>query len=143
MCGIVGGIGRFDIRSYIIEGLKSLDYRGYDSAGIALKTANKVWVYKTVGRVEQLEAKTPEIEGVTLGIGHTRWATHGAPTEENCHPQQSMYGKFTIVHNGVIENFRELKNRLIDEGYTFVSETDTEVIANLIDEKYAIAKRIR
>lgn len=141
MCGIVGGIGKFDIRSYIIEGLKSLDYRGYDSAGIALKTANKVWVYKTVGRVEQLEAKTPEIEGVTLGIGHTRWATHGAPTEENCHPQQSMYGKFTIVHNGVIENFRELKNRLLDEGYTFVSETDTEVIANLIDEKYAIAKK--
>lgn len=141
MCGIVGGIGNFDIRSYILDGLKSLDYRGYDSAGIALKTANKVWVYKTVGRVTELEAKTPEIENVTLGIGHTRWATHGAPTMENCHPQQSMYGKFTIVHNGVIENFRELKNRLMDEGYTFVSETDTEVIANLIDEKYAIAKK--
>lgn len=141
MCGIVGGIGNFDIRDFIIEGLKSLDYRGYDSAGLALKTPNQVRIYKTVGRVATLEAKVPHIADVTLGIGHTRWATHGAPTEENCHPQQSTYGKFTIVHNGVIDNYRELKARLLNEGYKFSSDTDTEVIANLIDEKYAISKK--
>lgn len=141
MCGIVGGIGDFDIRGFIIDGLKSLDYRGYDSAGLALKTPNQVRVFKTVGRVSTLEAKVPEIKDVTLGIGHTRWATHGAPTEENCHPQQSTYGKFTIVHNGVIDNYRELKTRLLNEGYKFSSDTDTEVIANLIDEKYAISKK--
>lgn len=141
MCGIVGGIGDFDIRGFIIEGLKSLDYRGYDSAGLALKTPNQVRIYKTVGRVSALETKVPTISDVTLGIGHTRWATHGAPTEDNCHPQQSTYGKFTIVHNGVIDNYRELKHRLINEGYKFTSDTDTEVIANLIDEKYAISKK--
>lgn len=141
MCGIVGGIGDFDIRGFIIDGLKSLDYRGYDSAGLALKTPNQVRIFKTVGRVSALEKKVPELVDVTLGIGHTRWATHGAPTEENCHPQQSTYGKFTIVHNGVIDNYRELKLRLLNEGYKFSSDTDTEVIANLIDEKYAISKK--
>lgn len=141
MCGIVGGIGNFDIRQFIIDGLKSLDYRGYDSAGLALKTANTVSVFRTVGRVSALEEKTPYIENVTLGIGHTRWATHGAPTEFNCHPHKSNFGKFTIVHNGVIDNYREIKMRLMNEGYTFDSETDTEVIANLLDEKYFICNR--
>lgn len=141
MCGIVGGIGNFDIRSFIIEGLKHLDYRGYDSAGLALKTSNTVSIYKTVGRVNNLETKVPNIEGVTLGIGHTRWATHGAPTEINCHPHKSNFGKFTIVHNGVIDNYREIKARLINEGYSFESETDTEIIANLLDEKYFICNR--
>lgn len=141
MCGIVGGIGNFDIRSFIIEGLKHLDYRGYDSAGLALKTPNTVSIYKTVGRVNNLEAKVPNIEGVTLGIGHTRWATHGALTEINCHPHKSNFGKFTIVHNGVIDNYREIKARLINEGYSFESETDTEIIANLLDEKYFICNR--
>ncbi len=141
MCGIVGGIGNFDIRLFIIEGLKHLDYRGYDSAGLALKTQNTVSIYKTVGRVNNLEVKVPNIEGVTLGIGHTRWATHGAPTEINCHPHKSNFGKFTIVHNGVIDNYREIKARLINEGYSFESETDTEIIANLLDEKYFICNR--
>ncbi len=141
MCGIVGGIGNFDIRSFIIEGLKHLDYRGYDSAGLALKTKNAVSVYKTVGRVSNLETKVPNLPDVTLGIGHTRWATHGAPTEVNCHPHKSNLGKFTIVHNGIIENYREIKARLINKGYSFESETDTEIIANLLDEKYLICNR--
>lgn len=141
MCGIVGGIGKFNIRDFILDGLESLDYRGYDSAGIALKGNNEIDIYKAVGRISNLREITPTMKNAYLGIGHTRWATHGAPTEKNCHPHFSATDNFCIVHNGVIENYRELKHRLMDEGYKFYSETDTEVIANLIDEKYAIAKK--
>ena len=142
MCGIVGGIGKFDVRTFVLNGLTTLEYRGYDSAGIALKTEADLHVFKTVGRVANLEAITPYIENVLLGIGHTRWATHGKPSEKNCHPHQSFQNHFIVVHNGVIENFRELKHRLLQNGYQFRSDTDTEVIANLIEEKYLITKDV-
>jgi len=136
MCGIVGGVGKIDFRSYLIKGLKKLDYRGYDSAGCAYYLKNKIEMYKIAGRVEALDAIVPEFSGATAGIAHTRWATHGQPSKENAHPQESMKREFYVVHNGVVENFRSLKNQLIACDYVFGSQTDTEVIANTLERNF-------
>ena len=135
MCGIVGYVGSNTAFPYLIEGLKKLEYRGYDSAGIALHNKNKVNIYKKEGKVAALEALTHDIDkSSTLGIGHTRWATHGVPADHNAHPHYSMSGKLAMVHNGIIENYASIKEELIQKGYTFKSETDSEVLLNFIEE---------
>ena len=136
MCGIVGGVSPKPIRDFLIDGLKTIEYRGYDSAGIAIINNHQVETYKVRGRVDDLDRFLSRDIDALVGIGHTRWATHGEPSEINAHPHASQQGLFTIVHNGVIENFRNLKNNLLAKGYVFKSETDTEVIANLFEELY-------
>lgn len=133
MCGIVGGVAERNISEILIEGLKRLEYRGYDSAGLALINHGQVLRERRVGKVVNLEeaVKTHQVAG-TLGIAHTRWATHGKPTETNAHPHLS--GKVAVVHNGIIENYAELKADLQAQGYVFSSQTDTEVVAHLVDE---------
>ncbi|WP_226002852.1 glutamine--fructose-6-phosphate transaminase (isomerizing) [Paenibacillus sp. BJ-4] len=137
MCGIVGYIGDQNTQEVLIDGLKKLEYRGYDSAGIAVFTDSGLQVAKAKGRLANLEAK---LDGAPLlghaGIGHTRWATHGKPSDENSHPHMDESQKFSVVHNGIIENYLELKEQLISEGHTFISETDTEVISHLIAREY-------
>ncbi len=138
MCGIVGYIGPKKITPLVLDGLKRLEYRGYDSAGIAVVgTDGKLTVRRAPGKLRNLEQSIKEspLEGV-YGIGHTRWATHGRPTEENAHPHRDCNGEIVVVHNGIIENYLELKHQLIAEGHKFVTETDTEVLAHLI-EKYS------
>ena len=137
MCGIVGYIGKNEASPILIKGLQKLEYRGYDSAGIAVYN-NGINVVKTKGRLVDLDEKVKSLGGVsgTMGIGHTRWATHGAPSDINSHPHTSMSGKITVVHNGIIENYLQLKADLEKEGYKFVSETDTEVVAHLFDFYY-------
>ncbi|MFO7669376.1 MAG: glutamine--fructose-6-phosphate transaminase (isomerizing) [Bacteroidales bacterium] len=136
MCGIVGYIGSKDAYPILIKGLKRLEYRGYDSAGVALLNG-EVSVYKKKGKVQELEDFIRGKETLSsIGIGHTRWATHGEPSDVNAHPHQSEKGLFTIIHNGIIENYAVLKQGLIDQGMTFSSETDTEVLANLIEYIY-------
>ena len=136
MCGIVGYIGYRDAYPIILKGLKRLEYRGYDSAGIALFDGNEINSSKTKGKVEALEAKAKnEIHTKgNLGIGHTRWATHGIPNDVNSHPHFSNSGDLVIIHNGIIENYEALKKELLNRGYTFKSDTDTEVLVNLIEE---------
>ena len=136
MCGIIGYIGEKNPVEVLINGLKSLEYRGYDSSGIALKEKDEIEVIKSVGKIVNLEEKikSKEIMESHLGIAHTRWATHGKPTEENAHPHTS--GRVTLVHNGIIENAEELRGKLKKEGVTFHSETDTEVVAALINKYY-------
>ncbi len=138
MCGIVGYIGDDNACEIIIEGLKRLEYRGYDSSGVALCEEGKIRIYKSKGRIANLEAKIAEENfNSTVGIGHTRWATHGAPSDVNAHPHGNMDDTIAVVHNGIIENYVELKERLISEhGIAFKSETDTEVIAHLISVCY-------
>jgi glucosamine--fructose-6-phosphate aminotransferase (isomerizing) len=137
MCGIVAYMGSRAAQPILIEGLKRLEYRGYDSAGIALLDGDGVRVTKTSGRINALEDILAEANNKdTLGIGHTRWATHGAPNTVNAHPHVDYTGKIAVVHNGIIENYSTLKTWLISEGVAFVSETDTEVIANLISYFY-------
>jgi len=138
MCGIVGYVGRQKAVSIVLEGLKRLEYRGYDSAGIAVLQNGGMAVVKKTGRVENLvqEAARHRLSG-TVGIGHTRWATHGGVTEANAHPHVSSDGKFALVHNGVIENYVQMKSYLLGRGYTFTSETDTEVLCNLVAYHYA------
>lgn len=134
MCGIVGYIGQREAADVIIKGLKRLEYRGYDSAGIAILNG-KLFIRKTKGKVKRLEeilANKP-VEG-TIGIGHTRWATHGEPNDVNAHPHQSQNRRIVMVHNGIIENYTSLKKELIRKGYSFQSETDTEVLTHLIEE---------
>ena len=141
MCGIVGYNGKeLKSKNILIEGLKKLEYRGYDSAGIALKENNNIIITKSIGKIKNLEEKLDD-KTTTLGIGHTRWATHGSPSETNSHPHQ--VGDITIVHNGIIENYKELKENLIKEGYSFKSETDTEVACALIDYYYQKDKNIK
>ncbi|MGC9342036.1 MAG: glutamine--fructose-6-phosphate transaminase (isomerizing) [Bacteroidales bacterium] len=137
MCGIVGYIGEKNAYPIIVNGLKRLEYRGYDSAGISLFDG-ELKTFKKKGKVSDLEkaVKGKNIAG-TIGIGHTRWATHGEPNDINAHPHTSMNGLFTLIHNGIIENYNTLKSKLEDRGYTFKSETDTEVLANLIEYIYS------
>ena len=136
MCGIVGFVGEEKAAPILIEGLRRLEYRGYDSAGIAVSD-NDVVVIKEKGRIANLQTEVnKENPQGTVGIGHTRWATHGVPDKTNAHPHKSMNGVVTLVHNGIIENYIELKNDLISKGYEFVSQTDTEVIAQLFDSLF-------
>ena len=136
MCGIVGYIGGRDCGQFLLDGLRRLEYRGYDSAGIALVHEGQVALRRAEGKLHNLEAAyfAERIPG-KLGIAHTRWATHGAPNERNAHPHRS--GSVVVVHNGIIENHIDLKRRLIESGRTFASETDTEIIAHLVDEALA------
>src|SRR5204862_4220308 len=135
MCGIVIYIGAKKIVSVVIEGLRKLEYRGYDSAGIAVVGADgKLDLRRASGKLRNIEEvirKNP-LEG-TYGIGHTRWATHGRPTEENAHPHRDCSGEIVVVHNGIIENYLELKEQLQREGHKFVTETDTEIVAHLVE----------
>ena len=138
MCGIVGYIGFNQASDFLLDGMAKLEYRGYDSAGIAIIGAeNAIKIQKKVGRLANLEAivKADPNEG-TVGIGHTRWATHGRPSDMNAHPHASEDGKFAVVHNGIIENYMPLKEELIEKGYHFKSETDTEVVAHLLEDMY-------
>ncbi len=136
MCGIVGYIGLKPAAPLLLEGLQKLEYRGYDSAGLALADETGLTVKKAKGRLQVLAEKTDGGAGYlqTVGIGHTRWATHGKPSDENSHPHLSQNGRFAVVHNGIIENFRVLKDRLQAQGVVFTSETDTEVIAQLLEQ---------
>jgi len=137
MCGIVGYIGKKEAAPVLINGLRKLEYRGYDSAGIAVLADGNTNVIKTKGRLADLEKRfSGKIPVGNVGIGHTRWATHGAPSDENSHPHVSNSGDIAVVHNGIIENYLELKKMLINKGYKFISETDTEVLAHLADMYY-------
>jgi glucosamine--fructose-6-phosphate aminotransferase (isomerizing) len=136
MCGIVGYIGKDEIKEILIDGLRELEYRGYDSAGIAVLESDEIKSFKAIGKLKNLEEKTSSYasKGFGLGIGHTRWATHGKPTELNAHPH---LGEFSyVVHNGIIENYQELKKELQADGITFLSQTDTEVIVHLFEKFY-------
>lgn len=137
MCGIVGYVGKKQAQSILLAGLKKLEYRGYDSAGLAVYNGERIQVNKTVGRLTTLEdkLKSQHMPG-RIGIGHTRWATHGKPSDDNSHPHTDNSGKIAIVHNGIVENYLSLKQELTAKGHTFVSETDTEVIAHLLAELY-------
>lgn len=142
MCGIVGYIGEQSVYPILIQGLQRLEYRGYDSAGLAIYN-NSLSVFKCKGRVSDLEKHVEnEDTSGTIGIGHTRWATHGEPNDRNAHPHTSMNGDFVLVHNGIIENYAEIKADLIKKGYTFQSDTDTEVLVNLIEYYYRNAEDV-
>lgn len=137
MCGIVGYCGRLNAQDVVIKGLEKLEYRGYDSAGISILENNELRTKKRAGRLKNLEdaLKDDPFSG-HIGIGHTRWATHGVPNEINAHPHLNSDGSISVIHNGIIENYLELKEELINKGYTFKSETDTEIVAQLIDYYY-------
>src|SRR6516162_9484836 len=136
MCGIVGYVGKKRVVPVIIDGLRRLEYRGYDSAGIAVAgNGDGLQVRRAEGKLRNLEEaiRLRPIDG-TYGIGHTRWATHGRPTEENAHPHRDCSGNVVVVHNGIVENYLELKEQLQREGHKFVTETDTEVVAHLVEQ---------
>ena len=136
MCGIVGYVGKEKAVPLLLEGLKRLEYRGYDSAGIAVVDENQVHLKRVKGKISDLEKSLKSFTpNGSFGVGHTRWATHGRPSEENAHPHRDCTDSLVVVHNGIIENYLSLKKKLTDEGHTFRTETDTEVIAHLV-EKY-------
>ena len=136
MCGIIGYIGPKDVVPVLIEGLRRLEYRGYDSAGVAVITNGAVDLRRSAGKLSNLEAviRQEPIHG-EYGVGHTRWATHGRPTEENAHPHRDCTGRIVVVHNGIIENYLDLKQELQSQGHTFVTETDTEIVAHLVERE--------
>ncbi|MFD2630444.1 glutamine--fructose-6-phosphate transaminase (isomerizing) [Oceanobacillus kapialis] len=136
MCGIVGYIGQNDTKDVLLNGLEKLEYRGYDSAGIAVLNDKGINLFKVKGRIAALRERVDSSVHATMGIGHTRWATHGVPSEDNAHPHRSTSGRFTLVHNGVIENYQEIKKEYLQD-VNFVSETDTEVIVQLIEKLFA------
>src|SRR5688572_31901783 len=131
MCGIVGYVGTRDAASIILDGLQRLEYRGYDSAGVALLDGDQIQIRRDVGKLSNLRRRVDAnpVSG-SMGIGHTRWATHGVPAEHNAHPHISMNGDYVVVHNGIVENYLELRDELSSEGVVFKSETDTEVIVH-------------
>lgn len=141
MCGIIGYIGKNNFFDFAKQGLKNLEYRGYDSAGLAYFKRNKICVKKSVGDVDKLFAKIDFTKKIDAGIGHTRWATHGKPCIQNCHPHKSQDGKFFLVHNGIIDNYNELKEKYLSS-ITFKSQTDTEIIPNLIAYFYKTTKNV-
>src|SRR5438552_2143039 len=140
MCGIVGYVGQRDVPAFLSDGLRRLEYRGYDSCGIAVMNGGAPQVVKAVGRIQSLADKLQTVsissEGPMCGIGHTRWATHGRASEENAHPHRDCSGNFIVVHNGIIENHRELRRQLIAEGHRLHTTTDTEVIPHLIERHF-------
>ena len=144
MCGIVGYVGHKSVMDILLGGLEQLEYRGYDSSGVAVMCEDEIKVYKAVGKLnnlrEELQKHRGEFEKATMGIGHIRWATHGAPTVLNAHPHTCTCGNLVIVHNGIIENYKELREALSKEGCIFRSQTDTEVVAHLVAKKYAQTK---
>src|SRR5437763_5799853 len=143
MCGIVGYVGQKRVVPVILDGLKRLEYRGYDSAGIAVAgNGEGLQTRRAEGKLRNLEeAIRLKPRDGTYGIGPTRWATHGRPTEENAHPHRDCTGHVVVVHNGIVENYLSLKKKLAEEGHKFVTETDTEVIAHLIEKNYFIGKQ--
>ena len=137
MCGIVGYVGPKQAAPFLLEGMRKLEYRGYDSAGIAVYNGKEITVDKCVGRLSSLEKKLEgHLPQGNIGIGHTRWATHGRPSDTNSHPHTDCHGDFVVVHNGIIENYLHIKERLLAKGHVFLSETDTEVVAHLVEEYY-------
>ena len=138
MCGIIGYVGdEQKAMEVILDGLSKLEYRGYDSAGLAIIEEGKIFIEKKSGKLENLrQALSGKEEKACIGIGHTRWATHGNPTDENSHPHFSADRKVAVVHNGIIENYLELKEELVNEGYKFSSQTDSEVVAHLFSKYY-------
>jgi glucosamine--fructose-6-phosphate aminotransferase (isomerizing) len=134
MCGIVGYIGTRNAVEVIVGGLRRLEYRGYDSAGVAVVDHGRIELRRAVGKITNLAALVREqpAEG-SAGLGHTRWATHGRPSEANAHPHADCTGSVVVVHNGILENYVDLKERLVEQGHRFRSETDTEVIAHLVE----------
>src|SRR6266851_5336162 len=138
MCGIVGYVGKLQAAPILLEGLRRLEYRGYDSAGLSVLKGTELQTRKKKGKID--EGLAPLLQALPaagqLGVGHTRWATHGPPSDENSHPHLDQSGKVALVHNGVIENYDRLRERLLKAGHTFQSDTDTEVLAQLIGEYF-------
>src|SRR5256885_17271101 len=143
MCGIIGYVGKKAVTPILLEGLRRLEYRGYDSAGVAVLMEADMVVRKKKGKIDEGLARVLHQQPVSgqMGIGHTRWATHGPPCDENSHPHLDQNGKIAVVHNGVLENYDRLKERLLKSGHTFKSDTDTEVLAHLIGEHFAKRKK--
>src|SRR5436190_15519819 len=135
MCGIIGYLGDKRVVPILIDGLRQLEYRGYDSAGVAVVRNGRIERRRSAGKLSNLEEaiETEPLDGI-YGVGHTRWATHGRPTEENAHPHQDCTGRIVVVHNGIIENYLQLKEELRKKDHQFVTETDTEIVAHLIEE---------
>ena len=143
MCGIIGYIGNKQAQTILLDSLSRMEYRGYDSCGIAIG-GSSIKTYKDAGRIEALRKVSPLFDGV-IGVGHTRWATHGEPSQINAHPHADCSGSITVVHNGVISNYHKLRQKLTSEGHIFASETDTEVLSHLIEKYYQgdIEKAVR
>ena len=137
MCGIIGYVGGRSTTDVLLSGLRSLEYRGYDSAGIAVVRDGRLQLLRSEGKLDNLARQVdPSTTNGSYGLGHTRWATHGRPNEENAHPHRDCSGRIVVVHNGIIENYLDLKSKLLSEGHRFVTETDTEVIAHTIEKHY-------